>query len=377
MFQALQEKGLRQREHRFMSELYAHIISYDWQKAVLAFDIGQSGFAEIEILNSGTVMKSEEAVGSGRFYLEGLPASTCIEIEFRSPAGEKHLSFTTLPEPVGDMLCEFALIADPHISTKKENRKGRFFVESAALADDVINRCAELNIAHTIWAGDITNAGLEGEYILSEKVLRGLPQAPWLIPGNHDHNPELWSKYFGERRWVRDLPGFGKVIGIDTSDKILHPEDAAVIERELDNSGRVVIVSHYQLFESPDINHVPAASVLPNNIMDYAALLEKLADTPSLIYVGHQNIMSVTPVNKAVQINLPQPPQYPCGWIRVRCFANGIYYTFEPIASEVLRQWSRRAGEEAAVFYEQSQWQAAYRRGRFPESGNFFQEKIN
>lgn len=49
LFQALQEKGLRQREHRFMSELYAHIISYDWQSAVLAFDIGQSGFAEIEI----------------------------------------------------------------------------------------------------------------------------------------------------------------------------------------------------------------------------------------------------------------------------------------------------------------------------------------
>ena len=359
-----------------MSELYAHIISFDWQSAVLAFDINQSGFAEIEIVNSGTVLKSVEAVGSGRFYLENLPPSTLIELVFRSPAGEKGLSFTTLPEPQGDMLCDFALIADPHISIKKENRKGRFFVESAALADDVINRCAELGIEYTIWPGDITNAGLEGEYKLAEKVLRNLPQKPWLIPGNHDHNPELWSKFFGERRWVRELPGFGKVIGIDTSDKILHPEDAAAIERELDAAGKVTVVSHYQLFESADINHVPAAAVLPDNIGEYAKLLEKLANTQSLIYAGHQNIMSVCKINKAVQINLPQPPQYPCGWIRVRAFTNGTYYTFEPIASEVLRQWSRRAGEEAADFYEQRQWRAAYRRGRFPESGNFFQEKI-
>ena len=360
-----------------MEEPYAYVITFDWQSAVLAYEINGSGFVEVENCLDHTVIKSAEAVGTGRLYLDDLQPASDIELVFRYPGGEKKLNFTTLPEPQGDMLCEFALIADPHISIKKENRKGRFFVESAALADDVINRCAELNIVHTIWPGDITNAGLEGEYKLAEKVLRNLPQKPWLIPGNHDHNPELWSKFLGERRWVRALPGFGKVVGIDTSDKILHPEDAAAIERELDAAGKVIIASHYQLFESGDINHVPAAAVLPDNIGEYAELLEKLTNTPSLIYAGHQNIMSVCRINKAVQINLPQPPQYPCGWIRVRCFANGTYYTFEPISSEVLRQWSRRAGEEAADFYEQRQWHAAYRRGRFPESGNFFQEKVN
>jgi hypothetical protein len=102
--------------------------------------------------------------------------------------------------------------------------------------------------------------------------------------------------------------------------------------------------------------------------------MRKICATPSVIYAGHQNIMSVTYVDQAVQINLPQPPQYPCGWIRVRCFANGTYYTFEPISSEVLRQWSRRAGDAAAEFYEQRQWCSDYRRGRFPESCNFYLE---
>ena len=355
-----------------MDGFYAHIISFDWQSAVLAYDLGMPGFAEADILNTGVTVKSVEATGNGRLYLNELPGGTLIRIRFRSPAGEKELSFTTLPEPQGKMTGQFALIADPHISTKTENRKGRFFVESAAICEDVIKRCAQLDIKETLWPGDITNEGLPGEYAIAAEVLQKLPQDPWLIPGNHDYGPELWQKYFGPRRWERVLPGIGKVIGIDTGDKLLHEDDAAAIQKELDASGKVTIMTHYQLFESPDINHVKAAAVVPSNIGEYADLMEQISRTPSLIYAGHQNIMSVTHIGRAIQINLPQPPQYPCGWIRARCFENGTYYTFEPISSEVLRQWSRRAGEEAAAFYGERQWCAAYRRGRFPESCNFF-----
>ena len=355
-----------------MKEIYAHIISFDWQNAVLAYDLGMPGFAELDILNNGNTIKSVEATGNGRLYLENLPAATQIQLRLRYPGGEQELSFMTLPEPQGELINQFALISDPHISTKTENRKGRFFVESAGICEDVIKRCAELNIKYTLWPGDITNEGYPEEYAISAEVLKKLPQEPWLIPGNHDYGPELWQNTFGARRWERELPGIGKVIGIDTADKRLHEDDAAAIKRELDLNGRVTVMTHYQLFESPDINHVSAAAVTPSNIGDYADLMDEICNTPSLIYAGHQNIMSVVNIGKAVQINLPQPPQYPCGWVRVRCFENGTYYTFEPISSEVLRQWSRRAGDEAAEFYGERQWRSAYRRGRFPESCNFF-----
>ena len=355
-----------------MKEIYAHIISFDWQTALLAYDLGGPGFAEVEILPGGKIIKSEEATGNGRLRIEDLPPDSNIEVIFRHPEGEEKISFKTLPAPQGELLGEFALISDPHISTKKENRKGRFFVESAAIAEDVIARCEELGITCTLWPGDITNAGLPDEYALAAKVLARLPHPPRLLPGNHDHGPELWEQYFGPRRWEKNIPGIGKVIGIDTGNKRINEDDALAIQEELKQSGKVTIMTHYQLFASPDINHTSEAAVTPSNTADYAELLAEIANTPSLIYAGHQNIMSVTPVGKAIQINLPQPPQYPCGWVRVRCFANGCYYTFEPISSEVMRQWSRRAGDEAAEFYGERQWRAAYRRGRFPESCNFF-----
>ncbi|MBE6367262.1 MAG: hypothetical protein E7052_05060 [Lentisphaerae bacterium] len=356
---------------------YAHIISFDWQNALFAYDLDKAGFIELEVVNTGEIIKSQEATGCGRLELENLPSDTLIKVVCRWNGGEKTLAFKTLPQAQGDLIGQFALIADPHISSKKENRKGRFFVESAALAEDVIKRCAELNITYTIWPGDITNAGLADEYVLCDKVLKNLPQKPYLVPGNHDHNPELWQQYFGVRSWVRSVPGIGKVIGIDTSSQRLLDEDVQIIKQELESAGRVVIVTHYQLFASPDINHVPPERVTPVNCAEHAELLQQISRTPSIIYAGHQNIMSVTRIGDAVQINLPQPSQYPCGWLHVRCFENGTYYTFEPITSEVMRQWSRRTGNAAAEFYNQRQWREEYRRGRFPESCNFFLENKN
>ena len=153
-----------------MKEIYAHIISFDWQSAVLAYDFDMPGFAELDIINTGKTIKSVEATGNGRLYLEELPAETQICLRLRYPGGEQALSFTTLPAPQGTLINHFALIADPHISVKQENRKGRFFVESAAIGEDVVKRCAELGIKYTLWPGDITNEGYPEEYAIAAKV---------------------------------------------------------------------------------------------------------------------------------------------------------------------------------------------------------------
>ena len=358
-----------------MSGIYAEIVSFDWEQALLAYDLSGAGFVEAAVAETGVSVKSQEACGTGRLILRDLPSGTLIHVTLRHPGGEKKFSFTTLPAPRGEMTGQLALIADPHISTAKENRKGRFFIESASIVREIIERCRELGITCTLWPGDITNAGLPGEYALAREVLAALPRPPVLVPGNHDHGPELWEKTFGPRRGRYPLPGGGTLVAVDTSEQILEKEDARAIAEVLEQEGRVAVMTHYQFFPSADIPHVPPERTMPTNIGDYGALLEKIRQTPSVIWAGHQNILSVTRSGEAVQFNLPQPPQYPCGWIRVRRFSNGDYYTFEPIASEVLRQWSRKAGNEAASFYNEPQWRDAYRCGRFPQSGNFFLEK--
>ncbi|MBQ9502083.1 MAG: metallophosphoesterase [Lentisphaeria bacterium] len=355
-----------------MTDIYAQIISFDWERALLAYDLNAPGFVEAEIRETGKTVKSVEACGTGRLVLENLPAGTFLHVTFRHPGGEKELVFTALPPPEGEMTGQFALIADPHISTKDENRKGRFFIESASLVRDALERCAGLGIACTLWPGDITNAGLPGEYALAAKVLKALPTPPLLVPGNHDHDPGAWKSTFGPRRGVYPLPGGGSVVAVDTSDQLLHEDDAKVLRDVLRRDGKVTVMTHYQFFPSSDITHVPPEKTMPLNIADHAALLEEICRTPSVVWAGHQNILSVTRAGRAVQINLPQIPQYSCGWLRVRRFSNGDYYTFEPVSSEVLRQWSRKAGEEAASFYGEPQWRGAYRCGKFPQSGNFF-----
>ena len=122
--------------------------------------------------------------------------------------------------------------------------------ESASLARDAVERCAELGIACTLWPGDITNAGLPCEYALAAKVLKDLPASPFLVPGNHDHDPGAWKKTFGPRRGVYPLPGGGSVIAVDTSDQLLHEDDAQVLLDTLRRDGQVTVMTHYQLFPS-------------------------------------------------------------------------------------------------------------------------------
>ena len=54
-----------------MTNIYAHVISFDWSSAVLAYELGGPGFVEAEITNTGVIVKSSEATGTGRLYLEG------------------------------------------------------------------------------------------------------------------------------------------------------------------------------------------------------------------------------------------------------------------------------------------------------------------
>lgn len=350
-------------------DLYAHIISFDWEQALFAYDFQAAGFVELELIGpDGTqTLKSREAAGLGRLALTDLRPDAVYRWTARCGDRERSGEFRTLEAPTGEKRGEFMLIADPHISASPENRKGRFFVESALILADTVEQCNALPLDAVLGAGDITNHGLPEEYRRAAAILGELTAPQLQVPGNHDfnspHGREDFGRSFGSLPDELALP-YGTVLGLDTGDALLSERDAGRLRRALAGEAEwIFIVTHYQLYFNPQIQG-PARSVIANAAEHETLLTELAADPRTVVYAGHQNIpLQLALPGGGAQINLPQPCQYPGGSLRCRVYGNGLYHTFAPITSEVWRQDSRRAGNAAAAFYEEPHWREEYREG--------------
>jgi hypothetical protein len=346
---------------------YADIINVTENSALFSYELDGAGFAVLTL--NGVEYKSVEATGTGRFAVSGLEPGKSYHGELSGVA----LDFTTLPAPVGEELGRFALISDPHVSLKDENRKGRFFIESAAILREVLEKAAELKAEFAVIPGDITNMGTEDEYVYCKALLDKAPLPLQLIPGNHDYPDRgFWEKYFGAARFCFKKYGF-TWIGVDTSGGRLLPEDAGVIKEALEKDEKVIVCTHYHFLAPPRIDHNPNVGI--KNGAEYKELLELMQKKGVRIYAGHQNICSNATFGAMHQLNLPQPPQFPCEWLLVRVFANGFYNQAIPINSEVMRQWSRRSGNAAAEFYNERQWRGEYRLQSFDQSNFIWEDK--
>jgi calcineurin-like phosphoesterase family protein len=242
------------------------------------------------------------------------------------------------------------------------------------LLQDVVEQCNLLYNDFVLLPGDITNRGAEAEYAKAQEILSQLHVPYMAVAGNHDidikgEKEALWQSYFGKLEYVMETK-YGLFLGLDTNRGGLSPSSIAIFEKALQLKKMLFIFTHYQLFDNIDINRGSLHKII-NNAAECKRLLTKLTKTPSIIYAGHQNVPSVGTYNKAVQVNMPQPVQYPCGFIYVRCYANGFYHTFMPIKSEVMRQYSLHAGDQAAKFYNEPQWSSTYREGKSIEELNF------
>ena len=346
---------------------YADIITVTENSALFSYELEKAGFAVLTV--DGCEYKSVEATGTGRFQITGLEPSRTYHAELSGVT----LDFKTLPAPEGKELGRFALISDPHVSLKNENRKGRFFIESASIMREALENAAALGAEFAVVPGDVTNEGTEEEYSCCKKLLEGSPLPLHLIPGNHDY-PErgYWEKNFGPRRWKMQKFGY-TWISVDTSSGELRNEDAALIRESVEKGEKLIICTHYHFFEPPRINHKPVLGI--RNAADHQELLELLKKYRVMIYAGHQNVCSCAAFGETTQLNLPQPPQFPCEWILVRVFANGFYHQAVPINSEVWRQWSRNSSNAAAEFYNERQWREEYRLQSFDQSNFFWEDK--
>jgi len=285
----------------------------------------------------------KEANSVGRFEICGLDADKEYKVNISYGDKATKIEFSTLPAPVGKLLCKYAVIGDPHLSAKEENKFGRLHVESTQIVYSVVSRINALNLDFVLSTGDLTECGKIEEYQEFEKA-RALLKCPFLsIAGNHDFGQgetsyELWEKYFGSLAWQENMENI-PIVGLDTHQGKFNTDANNCLIQNLRNEPFFIMLSHYQLFEDEHILDIDKAV---ENLDSTLLALDEIKDKKGVIYVGHKNVPAQSKMGDLLQINVPQPTHYPCGFLVASVYNNGIYHRFEPIFSEVLNEYSRQ-----------------------------------
>ncbi len=304
---------------------------------------------------------------TGRFHFRDLASDT--DYTLRLVARENVLRvmhMRTLSTPEGALSAKFAVIADPHVSTRVGLYKGRLFAESVAVLREIVREINRERVDFTLVPGDVTDQGLPEEFALASAALAELTCPCLVVPGDHDVllDATLFEKTFGVAQWAKRLHGLD-IIGCNTAQYSLGPDGFRHIHESLNAAtGRVIMISHTQLL--PDEYIVDEDRV----IRDWRLFEERALPTiprGTIAYVGHKNVPSQLRRGNFFQLNAPQPVQYPCGYLMVRCYENGIYHNFRPIFSEALNDVSREMSNARSI----PKWEESYRRGSSHELWNF------
>lgn len=350
-----------------VSDTYVALVSLSWNDALISFALPDMSHVAVEAVlpHKDLLAHTTDQSTIGRLVLTHLTPDTPYTVRVRWDAGAAEIRFRTLPPPRGPLLASFAAVADTHLSLNPENRKGRLFVESVAIFRDLVEECNRIGVDFVLLAGDATNKATDAEYAAAAGVLSHL-QCPCLaVPGDHDIKPETasqWRRQFGDRSWHRMVNGFS-IFGIDTSGGVLGADGKKLLESHWHQEAPFrVLVSHHQLI--PDEYIRLGKRKIITDFDDQRPFLEQLFKKRAMIYAGHQNVPSIAALGNALQLNLPQTIQFPCGYILVRQYENGLYHTFRPILSEVLNSFSRTESNLAAIRYGEPQWNQTYRSGK-------------
>ncbi len=361
-----------------MADTFIHLVSVSWNNAAISFSLPVMSIVEIESLKptQKVLATTTEENLIGRICIENLLPETEYKIIVKWESGHQLLTFTTLPKPIGQCTCKFLAIADTHISEKNENRKGRLFVESSMILSDIAKYANSEKIDFIVIAGDITNMSKESEYNQAKKILSEFECPYYLVPGDHDvlnKGGFLWRETFGQAQWIKDYKlSCGKkirLIGIDTSNRKLGKSNLDWLKQNIADDRLNIIISHFQLIPDDYIKG-PNRKII-EDYDEFRSEIEQLCNFETIIYVGHQNIPSRKFSGNTLQVNLPQPVQFPCGCFEVRIYENGVYHRFMPITSEILNEYSRKFSELASSHLQESHWKANYRIGKSVYESNF------
>ena len=311
--------------HTFVS-----VISLTWDQAVILDSLGCISRVRIEATSPlyKVLAETVEENSFGQIRLTNLKPGHQHRLVIKWRRGRRNLQSQTLPIPRGRLLSAFV-------------------------------------------AGDLTNDGTAADYRLLDRALGPLKCPLLAVPGDHDllgAGARNWAKYLGPKQWRLKHNRF-RITGLNTGNYLLGRNNLQLLAKPRNDKRLSLIVSHCQLV--PD-DYIISDSKCVKDYDQYDRRLKEILQSPSLIYIGHQNVASRITIGKSTQINLPQPVQFPCGYLLVRQYDNGIYHTFMPIRSQALTEYSRMASNRAADHYQEPHWHDHYGLGNDGSAWNFF-----
>jgi 3',5'-cyclic AMP phosphodiesterase CpdA len=287
----------------------------------------------------------------GRIQVDGLEqgseytAQCLIDSSLRSS-----LAFKTLELQSSGTCSRFAVIADPHISVDRENRRGRLFTESRSLLRETLEELVDKQYGAVFILGDITDSGSVAEVEESIKILSSFPERIFLIPGDHDcgdkrsipQTSALVSRLLPDelpfmRTWNGSWGTFN-VLGLDTSSGTLSDDQLAILKVCLSKREFLIILSHHNLIKNADL--LDEDSCIKNHREAGEILLSAKASW--IIYCGHKNVPRKLNLSNGCQLNVCQLSHYPAGFQSVEVHGGNLLHQFVPIKSEALRNYSLR-----------------------------------
>ena len=333
-------------------ESWISVQSVTWESVRIRFGLPSfPGTVKATLFAEGREIRSETDNGNnaaGFFVFEGLEPDT--EYTYAVTAGEETFqeTFRTLAKPKGERIFRMAILADPHLSCRSTEDKGRLQSSSGEIVKLMLAQIVERGTELVLSPGDVTDVGWPAEYALASKVLKDFPLPFFATPGNHDiHKDEehIFLKMFGNGAWLRQLHGY-QLAALDTSDGLLDKPWNRDVVNAISTTQPLLLFTHYQIYPDtwiPDENRVISDADSPG----CAEMIFKLSQCRGIFYIGHKNVPTQVKVNRVVQLNTPQPTHFPAGYLEVDFYEDGIWHRFIPLFSEAMNEYSRLGTEHS------------------------------
>ncbi len=263
-----------------------------------------------------------------------------------------------LARPVSETQTRLAVVADPHVSTRRSGTS-KLFDRTELHLRNAVRDIRDRNVDAAVSVGDLTKDGEPWNYDAVDDILAELDVPFYAVPGNHDVPKEgdevesLPISGFVERYTPGSLPFATRVGGVDlvglnsagTESRLFDSHDGEVSDRQLawldetlpDLDNPVVVVHHNLPSMSAQVAHhrdtVEPEMAIPPEMRNADALVERLAGNGvPLVLTGHLHLPSTAREGDVRELMVPTTCSFPQAYLLLDIDERGTTVRMVPAA---------------------------------------------
>jgi len=264
-----------------------------------------------------------------------------------------------LDEPAGEPT-RFAVVADPHVSTRAEG-SSKLFEDTLAHFEGAIEDIGDRDVDAVLSPGDLTKDGEPWNYDAVDAALDDLDAPFYAVPGNHDV-PKYGEDHetipvhdFAERYGPGELPFHAEIGGIDvlgvnsagSADRLFETHEGRVddatlswLDDALEASTNPLVLVHHNL---PPVSDQIAAHreiepemVAVPGMSESDAFAETLAaGGAELVLTGHYHLPATGLFHGVREIAAPTTCSFPQSYLLCETTPEGTTIRLVPVTDEV------------------------------------------